>query len=548
MMYLNHNPYNLNDLIVQGSTLQYNPLIQNGTSTLTTPYPQQQPQQIQSQNYIPQKGLNQNNGIYTFTQQPATVNPYDPNRSAVAQNSRSTSASSLSSVSSTSSTSSVYNTNQSQPNKDAAAQSILTNPLTSSQTQPFNKNLSLTNNNMYPYNMYPYYNPQLGACTFPQNTQSTTLIQNNTSTNGLHKMNSNITSYSNLNDNNVSKSVTPTESPSSVRNSSSKDTHNVLTTVDPNYQLTVLPSVTKNQTYSTSNQLQYSSTPSNLTTSDAASLNTANNSLLLQGYKNLQNRQNFNNYSHHHYKPASAGLTFLPTHTSLHTAGLNLTPSFTDLAFGAKHTMQNYTLNSKNQFSVGLNMKRKRRFKKPPELRNVLPKNSLMLLHEYRPNVEYRFVCQSGPIHRPMFTMCVDINEHKFEGTGKTKKDARMQAAEKALEFLIQHPEYIQKAVKDEAADGEKNNKKLENDNSGENEEDDTSLEENEEILLNGEDETLGPAKRLKIDLESENDSQNNDSVSPFSQSITYNEEKEQNVIQKNDNNDTEIKDEASSL
>jgi len=39
-----------------------------------------------------------------------------------------------------------------------------------------------------------------------------------------------------------------------------------------------------------------------------------------------------------------------------------------------------------------------------------------MLLHEYRPNVEYRFVCQSGPIHRPMFTMCVDINEHKFEG------------------------------------------------------------------------------------------------------------------------------------
>ena len=43
--------------------------------------------------------------------------------------------------------------------------------------------------------------------------------------------------------------------------------------------------------------------------------------------------------------------------------------------------------------------------------------------------------------------MCVDINEHKFEGTGKTKKDARMMAAEKAIEFLIQHPEYIQKAA-----------------------------------------------------------------------------------------------------
>lgn len=92
-------------------------------------------------------------------------------------------------------------------------------------------------------------------------------------------------------------------------------------------------------------------------------------------------------------------------------------------------------------------VKRKRRYKKPPELRKVLPKNSLMLLHEFRPNIEYRFLCQSGPIHRPLFTMCVDINEHKFEGTGKTKKEARMQAAEKALEFLVLHPEYIQKAT-----------------------------------------------------------------------------------------------------
>lgn len=71
-----------------------------------------------------------------------------------------------------------------------------------------------------------------------------------------------------------------------------------------------------------------------------------------------------------------------------------------------------------------------------------------MLLHELRPNVEYRFVNQSGPIHRPVFTMCVDISEHKFEGSGKTKKLARMQAAEKAIEFLMQHPEYIQKQKK----------------------------------------------------------------------------------------------------
>lgn len=90
----------------------------------------------------------------------------------------------------------------------------------------------------------------------------------------------------------------------------------------------------------------------------------------------------------------------------------------------------------------------KKRYKKPLEFRKVLPKNSLMLLHELRPNVEYRFVSQSGPIHRPMFTMCVDINEHKFEGIGKTKKLARMEAAQKAVEFLLKNPEYIQKSTK----------------------------------------------------------------------------------------------------
>lgn len=114
-----------------------------------------------------------------------------------------------------------------------------------------------------------------------------------------------------------------------------------------------------------------------------------------------------------------------------------LTPTFTDLTFGANLTKTPFVA---NRFKLN-----KKKFKKPPELRKVLPKNSLMLLHELRQNVEYRFVSQSGPIHRPIFTMCVDINEQKFEGSGKTKKLARMQAAEKAVQFLMAHPEYIQK-------------------------------------------------------------------------------------------------------
>ncbi|RNA31431.1 double-stranded RNA-specific editase 1 [Brachionus plicatilis] len=114
-----------------------------------------------------------------------------------------------------------------------------------------------------------------------------------------------------------------------------------------------------------------------------------------------------------------------------------IAPTFTDISIGASL--------AKSAFGSNHFKKNRKKFKKPPELRRVLPKNSLMLLHELRQNVEYRFVSQSGPIHRPIFTMCVDIDEHKFEGSGKTKKLARMQAAEKAVQFLMSHPELIQK-------------------------------------------------------------------------------------------------------
>ena len=194
--------------------------------------------------------------------------------------------------------------------------------------------------------------------------------------------------------------------------------------------------------------------------------------------KNNQHHQNQNYYAttHHQAQPRydltassiaylnaansvdATGLFYANPSDQHHTSSLSATsipagyvtaaPTFADIAFGTKGLA--HAFGAKNPYSAtsmclnGLK-KRKRRYKKPPELRKVLPKNSLMLLHEYRPNIEYRFLCQSGPIHRPLFTMCVDIAEHKFEGTGKTKKEARMMAAERALEFLIQNPEYIQK-------------------------------------------------------------------------------------------------------
>ncbi len=52
-------------------------------------------------------------------------------------------------------------------------------------------------------------------------------------------------------------------------------------------------------------------------------------------------------------------------------------------------------------------------------------KNALMLLHELKPSVEYKLVAQTGPSHRPIFTMAVEVNGQVFEGMAQTKKEAK---------------------------------------------------------------------------------------------------------------------------
>ncbi|CAF3534021.1 unnamed protein product [Adineta steineri] len=63
-----------------------------------------------------------------------------------------------------------------------------------------------------------------------------------------------------------------------------------------------------------------------------------------------------------------------------------------------------------------------------------LSKNAVMLLYEVKPSVEYKLVCQTGPSHRPMFRMSVEINGEIFEGIAQTKREAKQAAAEKALD------------------------------------------------------------------------------------------------------------------
>ncbi|XP_035376615.1 double-stranded RNA-specific editase 1a [Electrophorus electricus] len=70
----------------------------------------------------------------------------------------------------------------------------------------------------------------------------------------------------------------------------------------------------------------------------------------------------------------------------------------------------------------------------------VLPKNALMQLNEIRPGLQYCLASQTGPVHAPVFAMSVEVNGQLFEGTGPTKKKAKLNAAEKALRSFVQFP------------------------------------------------------------------------------------------------------------
>ncbi|XP_040887832.1 double-stranded RNA-specific editase 1-like [Toxotes jaculatrix] len=70
----------------------------------------------------------------------------------------------------------------------------------------------------------------------------------------------------------------------------------------------------------------------------------------------------------------------------------------------------------------------------------ILPKNALMQLNEIKPGLQYKLLSQTGPVHAPAFVMTVEVNGQLFEGSGPTKKKAKLNAAEKALRSFVQFP------------------------------------------------------------------------------------------------------------
>ncbi|XP_017289051.1 double-stranded RNA-specific editase B2 [Kryptolebias marmoratus] len=70
----------------------------------------------------------------------------------------------------------------------------------------------------------------------------------------------------------------------------------------------------------------------------------------------------------------------------------------------------------------------------------VAQKNSVVQLNELRPGLRYEIVSKTGPLHAPVFSVAVEVNGFHFEGRGPTKKQAKMRAAELALQSFIQFP------------------------------------------------------------------------------------------------------------
>ncbi|XP_062907771.1 double-stranded RNA-specific editase 1-like isoform X1 [Mobula hypostoma] len=103
----------------------------------------------------------------------------------------------------------------------------------------------------------------------------------------------------------------------------------------------------------------------------------------------------------------------------------------------------NSSINRKRPLEEGSNghshpkFRAKKRKKTPGP---ILPKNALMQLNEIKPGLQYKLLSQSGPVHAPVFIMAVEVNGQNFEGSGPTKKKAKLHVAEKALRSFVQFP------------------------------------------------------------------------------------------------------------
>lgn len=63
-------------------------------------------------------------------------------------------------------------------------------------------------------------------------------------------------------------------------------------------------------------------------------------------------------------------------------------------------------------------------------------KNPVSILNELYPGIQYQLVASTGPSHAPQFVIKASLNDMSFEGSGKSKKDAKLNASKALLVHL----------------------------------------------------------------------------------------------------------------
>ncbi|XP_039628452.1 interleukin enhancer-binding factor 3-like isoform X2 [Polypterus senegalus] len=84
------------------------------------------------------------------------------------------------------------------------------------------------------------------------------------------------------------------------------------------------------------------------------------------------------------------------------------------------------------------NKKKKKLQKKAPEEKAEPPQamNALMRLNQLKPGLQYKLISQTGPVHVPVFTMAVEVDDKTFEASGPSKKTAKLHVAVKVLQDM----------------------------------------------------------------------------------------------------------------
>ncbi|TRY92303.1 hypothetical protein DNTS_029774, partial [Danionella cerebrum] len=66
----------------------------------------------------------------------------------------------------------------------------------------------------------------------------------------------------------------------------------------------------------------------------------------------------------------------------------------------------------------------------PNKVAKTEPPNALMKLNQICPGLSYVCTSQTGPVHEPLFTMAVEVCGKTYEGTGSSKRSAKLNVAE----------------------------------------------------------------------------------------------------------------------